>query len=170
MNAPFVHPLALVHGSVSLGDGTNVWAFASVHDHTTIGSNCAVGEHVYIGWHARIGNSVRIQQGAHLTSRIQIGDRVFIGPHVVTTDDKHPFVNNPHYKPCPPVIEDDVSIGANVTLLPGVRLGQGCRIGAGAVVTRDVPPFETWVGAPAHPVRPRSDWNIRYAEFAEENV
>ena len=78
-----------------------------------------------------------------------MGERVFFGPCVVTTNDRHPQVNNHYFKREPPVIGDDVSIGANVTILPGVRLGRGCKIGAGAVIAKDVPAYETWAGNPA---------------------
>jgi acetyltransferase-like isoleucine patch superfamily enzyme len=74
---------------------------------------------------------------------------VFVGPSVICTDDKYPRVNNPNYQAAPPVIEDDVNIGAGAVILPGIRLGAGCTIGAGAVVTKDVPAGETWVGVPA---------------------
>lgn len=108
-----------------------------------------IGSNVYVGMHTVMGENVRIQHGAFLVRRMKIGDRVFIGPNATFTDDRHPVVNNPRYRPEPPVLEDDVNVGANATILPGVRLGKGCTVGAGAVVTRDVAPYTTVVGNPA---------------------
>jgi acetyltransferase-like isoleucine patch superfamily enzyme len=92
---------------------------------------------------------VRIQHGAFLPNRARIGDRVFIGPNATFTDDRYPEVNNPRYKAEPPIVEDDVAIGAGAVILPGVRIGRGALIGAGAVVTKDVPPSAVVVGNPA---------------------
>jgi len=144
-----IDPLAKVHPSVTVPENTSVWAFASVHAGVTLGEFVGVGEHVYIGGHTRIGDRTRISQGVHITDHMTVGERVFIGPHVVFSNDKHPRANNPHYVLSSPVVEDDVAIGINATILPGVRLGRGCVVGAGAVVTRDVPPYVTVIGNPA---------------------
>ena len=90
-----------------------------------------------------------MQDKAHITAGTFIGDRVFIGHYVITANDKHPVVGNPNWVPQPPVIEDDASIGGGAVILPGVRIGKGAIVGMGAVVTKDVPPGETWVGVPA---------------------
>lgn len=148
-----IDPYAKVGKTVRLGKDAVIWAFASVHEGVIIGDFASVGEHTYIGRNATIGARTRINQGCHITDHMIIGDNVFIGPHVVFTNDKNPIANNPHYKRECPVVENDVSIGANATILPGVILGEGCKIGAGAVVTKDVRPFTTVVGNPAREVK-----------------
>jgi UDP-2-acetamido-3-amino-2,3-dideoxy-glucuronate N-acetyltransferase len=143
---------AVIHPSVIVPDTSKIWDFAIVEAGVTIGPQCAIGSHVFLGAYTTLGQAVRIQHGAFITRRTQIGDRVFIGPNVTFTDDKRPMVNNPRYRPQPPIVEDDVSIGGHAVILPGVRLGRGCTIGAGAVVTKVVPPYTTVVGNPAHPL------------------
>ena len=144
-----IDPHAKVHPSVNMGKDTVVWAFASVHAGVVLGDFVSVGEHVYIGEGTFVGNHTRISQGVHITDHMIVGERVFIGPHVVFSNDKYPVANNPSFKRECPLVEDDVSIGINATILPGVRLGQGCTVGAGAVVTRDVSPYTTVYGNPA---------------------
>ena len=150
---PFVAERAKVHDSVVLGPGTMVWDFSTLHMGVVLGVNVGIGEHVYVGRYAKIGNGTRISQGSHITDRMTIGENCFFGPHVVTCNDRYPKAHNPNYKVEPPIAEDEVSVGAGAVILPGVRLGRGCRIGAGAVVTRDVPPYTTVVGNPAKPIK-----------------
>ncbi len=141
--------VADIHHSVSLGEGTVVWSFAVVCSGVSTGTNCAIGSGVYVGKYVKMGDNVRIQDKAHITDRMLIGNNVFIGPCAVTMNDRNPRVNNPHYKVEPPIVEDDVTIGAGAVILPGVKLGRGCVVGAGAVVTKDVAPWTTVVGLPA---------------------
>lgn len=150
---PFVAPLAKVDAGAVLGPGTQVWDFASVHMGVRTGVNVGIAEHVYVGRYTTIGDRTRISQGSHLTDRMTIGRNCFFGPHVVTCNDRYPKPFNRNYKVEPPLVEDDVSVGAGAVILPGVRLGRGCRVGAGAVVTRDVPPYTTVVGNPARPIK-----------------
>lgn len=149
---PFIHSTAIVKNPELLGDGTVVWAYASLHEGVKTGINCSIGERAYIGKYTVLGDRTRVGEKAHVTDHMRVGAGVFISPMVVTTNDKHPIVNNPQFKLEPSTIEDDVSVGAGAVLLPGVRLGRGCVIGAGAVVTKDVPSHETWVGNPARPL------------------
>ena len=147
-------------GDLISGDDCRVWSFAVICGGVTMGARCVIGSHTYLGRGAMLGDDVHLQDGSHLTDGITVGHRVFIGAHVVTMNDRHPSVArslrrqaNPaayvkaHIRP--PIIEDEVMIGCGAVILPGVRLGQGCQIGAGAVVTKDVPAGETWVGNPA---------------------
>ena len=115
----------------------------------SFGPNCVVGSYVYIGHGCQLGNNVRIQHGAFLCKNMRIGNRVFIGPNVTFTDDRWPRVNNPTYRAEPPILEDDCNIGAGAIVLPGVRIGAGSTVGAGAVVTHDVPAGAVVVGCPA---------------------
>jgi len=144
-----IDPLAKVHDSVHVPKTTKVWAFASVHAGVHLGEFVGVGEHTYIGINTIIGDRTRINQGCHITDHMVVGENVFIGPHVVFTNDKHPKANNPDYRRDSPVVGDDVSIGAAAVILPGVGLGRGCVVGAGAVVTKNVEPYTTVYGNPA---------------------
>jgi acetyltransferase-like isoleucine patch superfamily enzyme len=143
--------MADVHPSVTIGENSFVWSFAVICRDVVIGDNCVVGSGVYIGKGCKIGNNVRIQDKAHITDRMIIEDDVFIGPCAVTMNDKYPVVNNPEYVAFPPYFEKGCSIGSNATILPGVRIGAYAIVGAGAVVTKDVPAYIVVFGVPAIP-------------------
>jgi UDP-2-acetamido-3-amino-2,3-dideoxy-glucuronate N-acetyltransferase len=134
-------------------DDAKVWAMSTIHEDVVFGPGVSIGELTYIGKGAVIGPHTRIGTQCHIADHTQIGARCFIAPMTITCNDRHPRANNPDYKREDVVIEDDVNIGVNVTILPGVRLGRGCTVGAGSVVTKDVPPYETWIGNPAHRLR-----------------
>jgi UDP-2-acetamido-3-amino-2,3-dideoxy-glucuronate N-acetyltransferase len=125
------------------------WPYATICEGATFGERCVVGTCAWVGKNVACGDDVRIQHGAFIASGTQIGNRVFIGPNAVLTDDKYPVVNNPSYLHQPPILEDDTSIGAGAVICPGVRIGKGAMVGAGAVVVEDVPSFTTVVGVPA---------------------
>ena len=147
-----------VNESARLGEGTVVWSFAVVCGGVVTGVHCVIGSGVFIGHGSRLGDRVHIQHGVFLPNHSQIGSNVFIGPNATFTDDRYPRVNNPQYRPEPPVIEANASIGAGAVILPGVRIGEGAMIGAGAVVTEDVEPWARIVGNPARSLpspRPR---------------
>ena len=148
----FIHETALVSDPQLLGAGTKIWAYASVHEGVVMGENCSLGERAYVGKYTRVGDRTRMGEKVHITDHMEIGSGVFIAPMTVFANDRNPVVNNPFYKCEPPIVEDDVSIGVAAVILPGVRLGRGCIVGAGAVVTKDVPPYQTWVGNPARPL------------------
>lgn len=124
------------------------WTGALIGEGVTFGERCVVGSYVYIGKGCTLGDDVRIQHGAFLCNNMQIGHRVFIGPNVTFSDDRWPRVNNVGYHAEPPILEDDCNIGAGSVILPGVRIGKGATIGAGTVVTEDVPPDTVLVGRP----------------------
>jgi len=141
--------IADVHPSVKFGKNCLVWSFAVICQGVEIGENCAIGSGVFIGKNCRIGNNVRIQDKAHLTPGMIVENNVFIGPCVVTMNDKYPVVLNPDYAKRPPYFEEGCSIGAGAIILPGVRIGRFSVIGAGAVVTKDVIAESIVVGCPA---------------------
>ena len=122
---------------------------SNISKSAVFGKWCVIHSHVWIGDKVKIGNGCKIQAFSFIPPGVTIGDSVFIGPHVCFTNDKHPPSGGKGWSET--VVEDNVSIGANSTILPGIRIGEGAKIGAGSVVTKDVPPGETWVGNPARP-------------------
>lgn len=156
MSMPQIKGMVDIAADVKFGELCIVWNFTTICPGVEIGDRCAIGGRVYIGRNTKIGSDVRIQDGAHITDHMTIGDGVFIGAHVVTMNDRYPEVNNPQYKNEPPIIEDDVAIGCNATILPGVRLGRGCMIAAGAIIAHDVEPGMIVRGEPARHVLPRT--------------
>lgn len=144
---------SIIHDTAEIGPYTVVWHFAVIREFTKIGARCAIGSAAYIGHATVLGDDVRVQDKAHLTDHMVIGNRVYIGALVVTMNDKYPRVNNPGFTRQDIVIEDDASIGCGAVILPGVRIGKGAMVGAGAVVTKDVPPYRTVVGNPARIIR-----------------
>jgi acetyltransferase-like isoleucine patch superfamily enzyme len=150
-----IHATAEVDVTATLGEDCHVWAGAAIMSGTRIGARCSIGRHSEIGRDCVIGEGTRIGFNVFLPNHTHIGRGVFIGPGVLFTDDKYPRANNPGYRREPVTVEDDVSIGAGAVLLPGVTLGQGCQVGAGAVVTRDVESWTRVAGNPARLVIPR---------------
>ena len=150
---PTRHEPCVVHPWADLGPYTVVWQFAVVREGVKTGARCAIGSGVYVGVNTVMGDDVRVQDKAHLTDHMTIGNRVYIGALVVTMNDKYPRVNNPEYKIEPVVIEDDANIGCGAVILPGVRIGKGATVGAGAVVTKDVPAGGVVIGNPAASMR-----------------
>lgn len=113
-----------------------------------IGEGCTIHSHVWIGEDVAIGRGCQIQAFAYIPSGVHIGDHCLIAPHVCFTNHKHAQVQE-DFTPEVTVVESNVTIGANATILPGIRIGEGALIGAGAVVTKDVPNGATVVGNPA---------------------
>jgi len=144
----FIHPLADCQ-SADIGEGTRVWQFCVVLPGAKIGRDCNICAHCFIEDDVVVGDNVTIKCGVQLWDGLRVGSNVFIGPNVTFCNDKHPQSGNRDFCLLPTAVEDGVSIGANATILPGVRLGRGCVVGAGAVVTKDVPPGVTVAGCPA---------------------
>jgi UDP-2-acetamido-3-amino-2,3-dideoxy-glucuronate N-acetyltransferase len=146
------HPTAIVEQGASVGDGTVVWVNTQIREGASIGRNCTLGKDVFVDSGVKVGDRCKIQNGAQLFRGVTVGSEVFIGPCVVFTNDREPRAIG-GWLPIPTVVEDGVSIGANSTIICGVRLARGCMIGAGSVVTRDVEPFSLVVGNPARRLR-----------------
>lgn len=143
-----IHSLSDVTTS-KIGDGTRIWQFAVVLEGARIGANCNICAHTFIESDVVLGDNVTVKCGVQLWNGLRVGSNVFIGPNVTFCNDKHPISGNRGFECMQTIIEDDVSIGANATILPGIRLGKGCVVGAGAVVTKNVLPGKTVVGNPA---------------------
>ena len=146
---PDIHPTAVVSPDARLGSNVKVWSGAVIGQFTEIGDDCVIGSNAYVGWGTRMGRGCRLQHGVFLPNNAILGEKVFIGPNVTFTDDKYPRAGNIHYKPEPPMLGYHCSIGAAATILPGIKIGSHAMVGAGAVVTHDVPDFALVMGIPA---------------------
>jgi acetyltransferase-like isoleucine patch superfamily enzyme len=148
MSETFVHRTADVHPTAAIGRGTKVWNNVQIRENAVIGEECIVGKSVYIDHTVRIGNRVKIQNGVSVYHGVTIDDDVFLGPHMTFTNDLYPRSFDPEWHVVETKVRRGASIGANVTIVCGVELGEYCMIGAGAVVTKDVPPHALVVGNP----------------------
>lgn len=137
----------ILYCDVTIGDDFQTGHNVMIREHTRIGNGVAIGTATVIEGHTSIGDHVSIQSMVYIPTETEIGNRVFIGPNSVLTNDKYPPRNIGGLKG--PVIMDDAAIGGNVTILPGIRIGAGALVAAGAVVTRDVPEGMLAVGSPA---------------------
>ena len=134
---------------VKVGEGTRIWhREKSVFGNCEIGSNCVIHAPVWIGDGVNIGDYTKVQAFAFIPTGVTIGWKCFIGPHVCFTNDKYPPSNGKAWEPT--IVKDRVSIGAGAIILPGVTIWEDAVIGAGAVVTKDVPDHAIVYGNPAH--------------------
>jgi UDP-2-acetamido-3-amino-2,3-dideoxy-glucuronate N-acetyltransferase len=141
--------VTMIGSGFVIGRNSHVWHFSNVEDDVTMGDGSVIGSHCYIGRGVRIGNGVRIQSFVSICRNAILEDEVFVSPHVCITDDKHPRAGNPGYQAQPPILRKGCAIGASAIIMPGVEIGAGAVVGAGAIVTRDVPPAMVVVGNPA---------------------
>jgi len=147
-----VHPLSDVQ-SQNIGEGTRIWQFCVVLPQAKIGANCNICAHVLIENDVIIGDNVTIKSGVQLWDGVRIEDNVFIGPNVTFTNDLQPRSKIYPEVFLQTVVKEGASIGANATILPGVTIGEKAMVGAGAVVTKEVPASAVVVGNPARLVR-----------------
>jgi acetyltransferase-like isoleucine patch superfamily enzyme len=143
-----IHETAICESS-KIGKGTNLWAFSHVLSSAVIGEECNICDHVFIENDVVIGNRVTIKSGVQLWDGLRVADDVFIGPNATFTNDKNPRSKQLPQSFLVTKIEIGASIGANATILPGVTIGRFAMVGAGAVVTHNVPPYAIVVGNPA---------------------
>jgi len=145
----FVHPTAIVEENVEIGEGTRIWHFVHVREGARIGKHCNIGKDVYIDAGVKIGSYVKIQNGVSVYRGVTLEDYVFVGPYAVFTNDLYPrsFVSD--WELVSTLVREGASIGANATIVCGVTIGRYAMVGAGAVVTRDVPDHGLVVGNPA---------------------
>jgi len=146
-----VHQTALV-ASEHIGEGTRIWAFCNVQKNVTIGVDCNIGDHCFIEQNVTLGDRVTVKNGVSLWEGLTVEDDVFIGPNAVFTNDLYPRSKAYLDKPVPTLLQEGCSIGANAVILAGRTIGRFAMIGAGAIVTRDVPDFTLWLGNPARQV------------------
>lgn len=147
-SAVAVHHLADVQTN-DIGDGTKVWQFVVVLQGARIGRDCNISAHCFIEGDVVLGDRVTLKCGVYLWDGMRIEDDVFLGPNATFTNDKHPRSKKYPHIFQETTIRRGASIGANATILGGVSIGESAMIGAGSVVTQDVPAGELWVGNPA---------------------
>jgi acetyltransferase-like isoleucine patch superfamily enzyme/dTDP-4-dehydrorhamnose 3,5-epimerase-like enzyme len=145
----FIHPQAMVEPGASIGAGTRVWAFAHVLGGAKIGRNCNLCDHIFIENDVVLGDEVTVKCGVYLWDGVELQDKVFVGPNATFTNDKYPRSREHPEQYARTVVCRGASIGANATILPGLRIGERAMVGAGALVTRDVPPNAIVTGNPA---------------------
>lgn len=144
----FVHPQGICE-STTVGEGTRVWAFAHVLPKAVLGRDCNVCDHVFIENDVVVGDRVTIKSGVQLWDGVTLEDDVFVGPNVAFTNDRFPRSKQYPEVFARTVVKRGASIGANATILPGITIGQRAMVGAGAVVTKDVPANAIVKGNPA---------------------
>jgi UDP-2-acetamido-3-amino-2,3-dideoxy-glucuronate N-acetyltransferase len=159
-----VHPSAIVDAGAQIGDGTRVWHFVHVSGGARIGSGCSLGQGVYVGNDVAIGDNVKIQNNVSVYDAVTLEDDVFCGPSMVFTNVLNPrsaVVRKHEYRRT--LVRRGATLGANCTIVCGTTVGRHAFVGAGAVVTHDVPDFALVTGVPARQV----GWMSRHGERLE---
>ncbi len=149
-----ISPHAVIYTDVEIGEATLIGDGASIREGCRIGRNCVISRNVTVNYDTVVGDFTKIMDGTHITGNMRIGSNVFISLMVSTANDNN--LGKAGYDErsvVGPIIEDDVGIGAGANILPGVRVGTGSIVAAGAVVTKDVPPKKLVMGTPARIVR-----------------
>ncbi|RZU99104.1 acyltransferase [Spiribacter vilamensis] len=145
---PFIHHLADV-GECKIEEGTRIWQFSVVLDGARIGRDCNLNAHTLVEGDVTLGDRVTVKSGVYLWDGIRVADDVFIGPNATFTNDRTPRSRQYPAEFAGVTIDRNASIGANATVLPGIVIGEYAMVGAGAVVTRDVPAHGVVYGNPA---------------------
>jgi UDP-2-acetamido-3-amino-2,3-dideoxy-glucuronate N-acetyltransferase len=156
-----IHPSAVVDAGALLGEGTRVWHFCHISAGASIGADCSIGQGVFVGNDVRIGRNVKIQNNVSVYDAVTLEDDVFCGPSMVFTNVLNPrsaVSRKNEYRRT--LVKRGATLGANCTIVCGITIGEYAFVGAGAVVSRDVPAFALMVGVPAR----RIGWMSRHGE------
>lgn len=145
---PFIHHLSDCK-STRIGEDTNIWQFCVIFKDAIIGRNCNICAGVLIENDVRIGDNVTIKSGVQVWDGVEIEDNVFVGPNVTFTNDIFPRSKVHQKEYLRTIVKKGASIGANATILPGITIGESAMVGAGSVVTKDVPAHALVYGNPA---------------------
>jgi UDP-2-acetamido-3-amino-2,3-dideoxy-glucuronate N-acetyltransferase len=162
------HETAVIDEGCIIGDDTQIWHFAHIMTGCTIGAHCTIGQNVVIAPGVTLGNGVKVQNNVSVYTGVTCADDVFLGPSCVFTNVLNPrsAISRKHqFRPTP--VEKGASVGANATILCGCRIGAYAMIGAGAVVTDDVPPYAVVAGNPARQMGWMSEYGHRLLFDAE---
>lgn len=146
----FIHETAIVDDGCNIGAGTKIWHFSHLMPNCTVGESCNIGQNVVISPMVVLGNNVKVQNNVSIYTGVICEDDVFLGPSMVFTNVINPrsaVIRRDQYLKT--IVRKGASIGANATIICGHDIGEFAFIGAGAVVTKDIPPYSLWVGNPA---------------------
>lgn len=149
MAEPFIHPSATVDPRADIGEDAKVWINVQVRESARIGARTILSKDVYVDHGVQIGADCKVQNSVSVYAGVTIEDAVFVGPNACFTNDLVPRATNADWKITPTVVRHGASIGANATIRCGVEIGRFAMVGAGAVVTKDVPDHALVVGNPA---------------------
>ncbi len=172
-NEYFAHESAYVDPGAKIGKGTKIWHFCHVMSGAEIGENCSLGQNVFVAKNVRIGNHVKIQNNVSVYEGVILEDYVFCGPSCVFTNIKTPrsaFPRNRSEDYVPTIVKRGATIGANATIVCGVTIGEWAFVAAGAVVTKDVPPYALVAGVPARQIGWACQCGIRLKEQGQHLV
>ena len=152
-NSYFVHPSSIVDDGAIIGENTKIWHFCHISSNTIIGKDCNFGQNVFVAPNVKLGNGVKVQNNVSIYEGVECADAVFLGPSMVFTNVMNPrsgVSRKNEYKKT--IVQEGVTIGANATIVCGISIGKYAFIGAGAVVTKNIPPFALVVGNPSRQI------------------
>ena len=149
MSNYYAHPTAEISSEAEIGEGTKIWHHVHIREGAKIGRNCILGKGVYIDHHVKIGNNAKIQNNVSVYYGVTVEDDVILAPNATFTNDLYPRAFSQDWEVMPTLIKRGASVGANATVVCGVTLGEYSMIAAGAVVTKNVPPYALVMGNPA---------------------
>jgi UDP-2-acetamido-3-amino-2,3-dideoxy-glucuronate N-acetyltransferase len=144
-----VPPTSVVDQTAIIGEKTRIWNFVHIRENVKMGKECVIADYVYVGRGVKIGNNVKLENRATVYEGVTIKDKVFVGPHVTFTNDLYPRSFGTDWKIVQTLVKEGASIGAGTVIVCGVTIGEYALVGAGSVVTEDVPSHALVYGNPA---------------------